>query len=71
MPRTSQNILKQHDRRFTDLITLIEQKRLLKNTVLIYSQNIKKQMKSYYDWCKKNDVEPETIVLPDSDDVIV
>lgn len=64
MPRTSQAILKQHDRKYTDLKTIIEQQRILKGTIVSYTSTIEKQAKAYYDWCKKNDLEPENIVLP-------
>ncbi len=67
MPRTSQALLKQHDRKYTDIKTIIEQQRILKGTILSYNSTIEKQLKAYYDWCKKNDIEAENIVLPKLD----
>jgi hypothetical protein len=52
-----QTLLKQQDRKFSDLKTIREQARLLKGTVLTYQRNIEKQEKAYVDWCKKNDLD--------------
>jgi hypothetical protein len=53
-----QSLLKQQERKFTDLKTVREQARLLKGTVRLYQGNIEKQEKAYADWCKKNKLDP-------------
>lgn len=70
MPRPTQALLKQHDRKYTDLKTLVEQRRLLSGTVISYQANIEKNYKNYCDWCERHDLEPEKITLSKRDVIL-
>lgn len=67
----TQSVLKQHDRRVTDLKTLINQEELLKGTVRAYHQSARKSLEKYKEWCKMHSIKPENIVLPETDNIIL
>ena len=67
----AQNILKQHDRRLTDVKTLIAQQTLLKGTMMNYQDQARKQYKKYEEWCGAHKIKPEEVVLPKVENIII